>query len=96
MKKKKRIALVAHDNRKKDLSEWVNLNWKTLFDHKLICTGTTGALIQEVLYKRLKEEEITQELSMTKLKSGPLGGDLQLGALISKGEVDILIFSGTL
>lgn len=91
MEKFKNIALVAHDNRKKDLVEWVEYNYKTLLGHQLICTGTTGKLVEETILKKLEEdEEIEQEI--IKLRSGPLGGDMQLGALIAEGKIDILIF----
>jgi methylglyoxal synthase len=91
MKKHKRIALVAHDNRKSDLIEWVEWNWKILSDHQIICTGTTGRLVEEALKKRV---EINSSLKhkIIKLKSGPLGGDQQLGALITEGKVDMIIF----
>ncbi|MCX8056907.1 MAG: methylglyoxal synthase [Ignavibacteria bacterium] len=90
----KNIALVAHDNCKKDLIEWVEWNWKTLINHKLICTGTTGKLIEDAIKQKIQKEnpKHTQELKIEKLKSGPLGGDQQLGALIANGEIDILIF----
>lgn len=91
MEKSKHIALVAHDNRKKDLVEWVEFNYKTLLAHQLICTGTTGKLVEETILSKLEEEEkITFEI--IKLKSGPLGGDQQLGAMISEGKIDLLIF----
>ena len=91
MEQHKRIALVAHDNRKKDLVEWVEYNYKTLLGHRLICTGTTGRLDEETIHRKLeKEEQITFEI--IKLKSGPLGGDQQLGAMISEGRIDLLIF----
>ena len=90
MKKIKNIALVAHDNRKTDLIEWVSFNREILLNHKLVCTGTTGKLVEEALINN----EITEsyELNIRKLKSGPLGGDQQLGALISDGKVDIVFF----
>ena len=91
MEKSKHIALVAHDNRKKDLVEWVEYNYKTLLGHHLICTGTTGRLVEETLLNKLEDDEkITFDI--VKLKSGPLGGDQQLGALISEGMIDLLIF----
>ena len=92
MKKVKRIALVAHDNRKKDLLEWVEWNWELLVKHKLICTGTTGALIENALQQKIKENNKTETLNILKLKSGPLGGDQQLGAMICEGDIDVLIF----
>ena len=91
MEKSKRIALVAHDNCKRDLVEWVEFNYKTLLGHHLICTGTTGRLVEETLIGKMEHEEvITNEI--TKLKSGPLGGDQQLGAMIAEGRIDLLIF----
>jgi len=77
----KRIALVAHDNRKDDLLEWTEYNKSVLSDHLLYATGTTGRLIQERI-----------GLDLTRLQSGPLGGDQQLGALITEGAVDFMIF----
>ncbi len=91
MHKSKNVALVAHDNRKKDLVEWVEFNYKTLLGHQLICTGTTGKLVEQTILSKLeKEEQIENEI--VKLRSGPLGGDMQLGGLIAEGKIDILIF----
>lgn len=78
---RKNIALVAHDNKKDDLLEWVEHNQKTLERHTLYATGTTGRVLQESL-----------GLSINRLQSGPLGGDQQIGARISEGEIDFLIF----
>jgi len=91
MTKIKKIALVAHDNRKADMVEWVEWNWKKLIKHNLICTGTTGRLVNETLLKKMGDESNTK-ISITRLKSGPLGGDQQLGALICEGDVDMLFF----
>jgi methylglyoxal synthase len=91
MKQKKTIALVAHDNRKKDLIEWFDYNYNTLLKHNLICTGTTGKMVEESLRKKLSDSEM-QKIKITKLKSGPLGGDQQLGAYIVDGQIDMLIF----
>jgi len=87
MDKVKTIALVAHDNRKADLAEWVAYNARKLADHHLVCTGTTGRMVEETLEKK---NQIPQ--SIKKMKSGPLGGDQQLGALAAEGKIDILIF----
>jgi methylglyoxal synthase len=90
MEEIKNIALVAHDNRKKDLIEWIEWNYTSLIEHKLICTGTTGGMVEQALKKKLDKEDI--DFNITKLKSGPLGGDQQLGALIAEGKVDVIIF----
>jgi methylglyoxal synthase len=87
----KTIALVAHDNRKADLVEWVEYNYKVLIKHQLICTGTTGLLVEKKIKNKLKKEE-KFDYKIKRLKSGPLGGDQQLGALISEGKIDIIIF----
>jgi methylglyoxal synthase len=78
---RKRIALVAHDNKKKDLIEWAEFNKQVLTKHELIATGTTGRLLEDQL-----------DRPILKLMSGPLGGDQQIGAMIAEGKVDILIF----
>ena len=91
MEEIKRIALVAHDNRKKDLIEWAEWNYEVLINHKLISTGTTGRLVEEAVKKRLTDED-AHYFEIMKLKSGPLGGDQQLGAMIAEGEIDLLIF----
>jgi methylglyoxal synthase len=91
MQESKNIALVAHDNRKKDLVEWVEFNYKTLLGHQLICTGTTGRLVEQTLLNMLEPgEEVENEI--IKLRSGPLGGDQQLGSMIAEGKIDMLIF----
>ena len=79
-----KIGLVAHDQRKKDLVEWVKFNTLLLSNHQLICTGTTGALIEKK-FSGLRK-------NVTRLKSGPLGGDQEMGAKITADEIDILIF----
>lgn len=91
MTKEKRIALVAHDNRKEDLIQWVEWNCESLMNHKLICTGTTGRLVEEALLKMTKNAR-NKTINVQKLKSGPLGGDQQLGAMIAEGNIDIMIF----
>ncbi len=77
----KRIALVAHDKKKKDLVEWAFYNRALLSKHQLVATGTTCHLLEEQL-----------KLPVKKLLSGPLGGDQQLGAMIAEGKLDIIIF----
>ncbi len=93
MNRIKNIALVAHDNRKRDLVEWVEWNYETLINHQLVCTGTTGRLVEETLMRKLSADQNKQKMpEITKLKSGPLGGDQQLGALITEGKINIFIF----
>ncbi len=91
MIKRKNIALVAHDKMKQDMVEWVDWNRNLLLPHKMICTGTTGRLIEETLTKE-QSEETPSALEVERLKSGPLGGDQQLGAMIAEGKIDVLIF----
>ena len=81
MAEQKTIAIVAHDNKKQDLLAWATFNREALAGHTLIATGTTGKLLHTEL-----------DLPVKRLQSGPLGGDQQIGAKISEGEVDILIF----
>ena len=81
MQNVKHIVMIAHDSRKKDLLEWVQYNRDVLKEHRLFATGTTGALIEQ-----------HTDLDLTRFKSGPLGGDQQVGAKISEGDLDILIF----
>lgn len=92
MKAKKSIALVAHDNRKKDLIEWVEWNSAVLVRHALTCTGTTGAMVEKAILAKLGGGTEKADVSITKLRSGPLGGDQQLGALITEGKIDFVIF----
>ena len=78
---RKNIALVAHDNKKPDIVDWALYNRTALLKHRLFATGTTGKLIEEAL-----------DQPVTKLLSGPLGGDQQIGAKIAEGKIDVLIF----
>ena len=88
----KNIALVAHDNRKQDLIEWIEWNVELLLEHRLTCTGTTGRLVEEAIRAKVPATKMPAGFSIRKLLSGPLGGDQQLGALISEGEIDMVIF----
>jgi methylglyoxal synthase len=81
MQPRKRVALVAHDHRKKDLLEWARYNRELLAEHTLYGTGTTGLMIAEEL-----------DLDVTCLLSGPLGGDQQIGAMIGEARLDVLVF----
>lgn len=81
MHKKKRIALIAHDNKKKTLLEWARFNRDLLAKHELFATGTTGGLLASEL-----------GLDVARFQSGPLGGDQQVGAKIAEGGIDFVIF----
>ena len=81
MDRDKKIALVAHDNKKRDLIEWARFNRDLLAHHEVFATGTTGKVLEREL-----------GIEVTKLQSGPLGGDQQIGARIVNGEIDFLIF----
>lgn len=81
MQKRKRIALIAHDSKKDDLLEWVKFNRGALVDHEIFATGTTGWLLEREL-----------GVKVNRMQSGPLGGDLQIGARIAEGEIDFLVF----
>ena len=78
---KKKIALVAHDNKKQDLVEWAKFNRDLLAQHAIFATGTTGTMLEKLL-----------KLPITKLQSGSLGGDQQIGAKIVENAIDFLIF----
>jgi methylglyoxal synthase len=81
MEHDKKIALVAHDNKKRDLVEWAKFNRDLLAHHKVYATGTTGTILEQAL-----------GFDIIKLQSGPLGGDQQIGAKIVDDEIDFLIF----
>lgn len=81
MQPDKKIALIAHDNKKKDLIEWARFNRVLLAHHQIFATGTTGSMLEHEL-----------GIKITKYQSGPLGGDMQIGAGIACGKIDFLIF----
>ena len=78
---RKRIALIAHDNCKTDILDWARYNRETLAQHELFATGTTGTLLHTEL-----------RLPVARFRSGPLGGDQQVGAAIVEGRIDFVIF----
>lgn len=86
MNKQLTIALVAHDRRKADMVEWAVFNADMLSKHKLICTGTTGSLIQEAMEKKGVDVEITC------MNSGPLGGDAEIAALVVRKQINLAVF----
>ena len=81
MNAKKRIALVAHDNKKKELLEWTEYNKNVLNEHILFATGTTGKMLSDATGMKIE-----------RMLSGPVGGDLEIGAMIAEKKMDILIF----
>ena len=97
MKARLNIALVAHDSRKNELIDWVRYNASLLSEHNLYATGTTGKLIEEL---EIASEDADGNKTattpfngkVTRLLSGPLGGDQQIGAMIAEGKIDMLIF----
>ncbi len=88
---KKRLALVAHDNLKRDLGDWVAWNSEKLLDYRLVCTGTTGKMVAKTLLGQ-RADETGGFFEITMLKSGPLGGDQQLGSMIAEGKIDAVVF----
>jgi len=86
MNKKLTIALVAHDQRKSDMVEWTVFNAKTLSEHRLVCTGTTGGLIKAAFEKAGVDAEIIC------VNSGPLGGDAEIAAMVVRHEINLAIF----
>lgn len=97
MDKRKSVALVAHDNMKHDLAEWVDWNCAKLRIHPMVCTGTTGKMVEKTLMQHQDDGHCggsgePLQLDITLLKSGPLGGDQQLGSMIADGRISALIF----
>ncbi|HAS89773.1 MAG TPA: methylglyoxal synthase [Desulfovibrio sp.] len=90
----KNIAVVAHDNCKKELLDFVDCNHEILSRHNLVATGTTGGLVEDMIRERAtrKKDAGYDFKPVNRMKSGPLGGDQQLGALIAEGGIDVLIF----
>ena len=81
MSNRKRVALIAHDNRKDDMLDWARFNRGTLARHELFATGTTGGTISAAL-----------DLPVHRYLSGPMGGDQQIGAAIAEGRIDFVVF----
>ncbi|MCT4534826.1 methylglyoxal synthase [Halodesulfovibrio sp.] len=88
----KNIAIVAHDNCKKTMLEFVDCHFDILVNHNLFGTGTTGGMVEKRLQEKTAEAEMESFEGVYKMKSGPLGGDQQLGGLIAEGKIDVLIF----
>jgi methylglyoxal synthase len=98
MIKNKTIALIAHDARKADMVEWVQYNSDTLLNNIMVCTGTTGKLIEDTLNEEIdrmmkrREFNIRPIIVVQKMNSGPLGGDAQIAAKVVEGKIDLCVF----
>jgi len=86
MMRNKTIALIAHDRRKEDMIQWVEHNSDTLSKNTLVCTGTTGGLVEKALRAKDIEPEII------KMNSGPMGGDAQIASMVVEGKIDLCVF----
>lgn len=86
MKRKLKIALVAHDNRKVDMIDWVIYNSTFLAEHSLVCTGTTGSLVKEALASR----DVHPDMQI--MTSGPMGGDAEIAGMVVRKEIDLAVF----
>ena len=86
MKRKLKVALVAHDNRKVDIIDWVIYNSDFLSHHSLVCTGTTGTLVKEAL----ASEGVHPDMQI--MSSGPMGGDAEIAAMVVRKEIDLAVF----
>lgn len=86
MKKKLTIVLVAHDQRKADMVSWVKYNALTLSRHRLVCTGTTGKLVEDAF------NELSIKAEVIRMNSGPMGGDAEIAAMVVRNEIDLAVF----
>lgn len=86
MTKQLTIALVAHDRRKADMVEWAVHNAELLVKHKIVCTGTTGGLIQQAF------QDIGMDADITRMNSGPMGGDAEIAALVVRNQINLAVF----
>lgn len=86
MKTKLKIALVAHDQRKADMVDWVKFNAQYLSQHELVCTGTTGGLIKNAF------SEAGIDAQVECMNSGPMGGDAEIAAMVVRNEIDLAVF----
>lgn len=86
MKRKLKIALVAHDNRKVDIIDWVIYNSSFLAEHSLVCTGTTGTLVKDALASK----DVYPDMQI--MTSGPMGGDAEIAAMVVRKEIDMAVF----
>lgn len=88
----KTIALIAHDRRKEDMVDWVKHNAAFLLKNRLVCTGTTGTLVEKTLTTWLDDFGLPMDIPIDKKKSGPLGGDAEIAAMVVNSQIDLCIF----
>jgi methylglyoxal synthase len=86
------VGLVAHDGRKRELVEWSVRHWDLLSNVDLVCTGTTGQVVGDALRGQLEMQGVQRELRLHRVRSGRLGGDQQLGAMVVEGRLRALVF----
>ena len=89
--KDKTIALIAHDRRKSDMIEWVNHNSNLLYMNNIVCTGTTGSLVEVVINNYSDKNNLERKL-INKMNSGPMCGDAQIAAMVVEGKIDMCVF----
>lgn len=87
----KTIALIAHDRRKSDMIQWVKHNASLLYNNKLVCTGTTGGLVEKVINNYSDDNNLKMN-QVNKMNSGPMGGDAQIAAMVVEGKIDMCVF----
>ena len=92
MIKNRTISLISHDKRKFDMFNWVKYNALILSKNKLICTGTTGKVVEKAMKEFSKESGIDLEINIEKKNSGPLGGDAQIASMVVEGNIDFCVF----
>lgn len=92
MIKNRQVAIISHDFRKEDMFNWVKYNALILSKNKLICTGTTGKVVEKAMKEFSKENGIDLEINIEKKNSGPLGGDAQIASMVVEGNIDFCVF----
>lgn len=89
--KNKTIALIAHDRRKSDMIQWVKHNANLLYMNKIVCTGTTGGLVETVINNYSDNNDLDRN-PIKKMNSGPMGGDAQIASMVVEGKIDMCVF----
>lgn len=92
MIKNRFVSLISHDKRKHDMFNWVKYNALILSQNKLVCTGTTGEVVEKALKEYSEENGVELNIDIEKKNSGPLGGDAQIAAMVAEGKIDFCVF----